>query len=89
MVVLTLNPSALVIILSWNYILAIHKTWIILRIIERLEDPRLFSDFRPLFIVGHILTSMQTVENESYRSLYTGPVTGVAQMAVTAKGHVY
>ena len=53
MVVLTLNPSALVIILSWNYILAIHKTWIILRIIERLEDPGLQSDltlhFHPHF----------------------------------------
>lgn len=53
MVVLTLNPSALVIILSWNYILAIHKIWIILRIIERLEDPGLQSDlalyFPPFF----------------------------------------
>ena len=49
MVVLTLNPSALVIILSWNYILAIHKIWIILRIIERLEDPGLQSDLAPYF----------------------------------------
>ena len=49
MVVLTLNPSALVIILSWNYILAIHKIWIILRIIERLEDPGLQSDLALYF----------------------------------------
>ena len=49
MVALTLNPSALVIILSWNYILAIHKIWIILRIIERLEDPGLQSDLALYF----------------------------------------